>query len=295
MTTPAPGPRPRPVPRPMPPRPTPQGPSQVLIIGTVGGLVVTEAAAFLNGTIERSNGLSYTIGAFAGVLAGVALLWLVIFVIARIFGKARTGAGKVQIAFWVTAIVLLSQLAVLATKKSGTLLRNAFLTAVTDSERTGLIVDASGINHPLFGFSLPHPGPDFALDPSAQQQMDSAMGGQRGLVAWVLRSASSGEVVIIQVTKGTRIDEKNFRAFAHGVQSTTAKAEGAQVLMDSLTWAGGTGEYLYSTHGANGVYLQIRCLPHASGGPGLIACVMTASGDPQGLDFVRNGLAFAGP
>jgi len=296
MTTPAPTPPPRP--RPMPPRPpppAPQGASQIFVIGTVLALVVTEAVAFINGTIERTKGPAYMMGAFVGVLAGVALLWLIVFVIARIFGKARTGAGKVQIAFWVTAVVLLSQLAVLGTKKSGVFLRNAILTAVTDSERTGLVVDASGISHPLFGFSLPHPGPDFAPDPAAQQQMDSLMGGERGLVAWVLRSTSSGEVVIVQVTKGTRADETTFRAFARGVQRTAGKGEGTQVLTDSVSWAAGTGEYLYAAHAANGAYVQIRCLPHTTGSTGLIVCITTGSADPQGLDFVRNGLAFAGP
>jgi hypothetical protein len=62
--------------------------------------------------------------------------------------------------------------------------------------------------------------------------------------------------------------------------------------MDSVSWAAGTGEYLYAAHR---MYVQIRCLPHTSGRTGLIVCVTTGSADPQGLDFVRNGLAFAGP
>jgi hypothetical protein len=296
MTTPAPVPPPRP--RPMPPRPAPpapQGASPIFVMGTVLGLVVTEAVAFINGTIERTKGSAYMMGAFVGVLAAVAVFWLIVFGIARIFGKARTGAGKVQIAFWVTVVVLLGQLAVLGTKKSGVLLRNTILSAVTDSERTGLIVDASGISHPRFGFSLPHPGPDFAPDPAAQQRMDSVMHGERGLVAWVLRSASSGEVVIVQVTKGTRTDEVTFRAFARGVQRTAGNGPGTQVLMDSVGWAEGKGEYLYAAHAANGAYVQIRRIPHTTGGTGVIVCVTTGSADPQGLDFVRNGLAFAGP
>lgn len=296
MTTPAPAPPPRP--RPMPPRPAPpapQGASTIFVISTVLGLVVTEAVAFMNGTIVRTKGSAYMMGAFVGVLAAVAIFWLIVFVIARIFGKARTGAGQVQILFWVTAVALLGQLAVLGTKKSGALLRNAILTAVTDSERTGLVVDASGINHPLFGFSLPSPGPDFAPDSVAQHQMDSLMEGERALVAWVLRSASSGEVVIVQVTKGTRADETTFRAFARGVQRTAGKGEGTQVLMDSVSWAAGTGEYRYAAHAANGAYVQIRCLPHTIGRAGLIVCITTGSADEQGLDFVRNGLAFAGP
>lgn len=296
MTTPAPGTAPRP--RAMPPRPAPPPPlgvSTFFLVGAVVGLVVTEAVAVMNGTIERTRGPAYMMGAFVGVLAAVGVFWLIVFVIARIFGKARTADGQVQILFWVTAVVLVSQVAVLWTKKSGALLRNAFLTAVSDSERKGLVVDASGISHPLFGFLLPQPGPDFARDPVAQQQMDSLMGGERGLVAWVLRSASSGEVVIVQVTKGTRADESTFRAFARGVQRTAGKGEGTQVLMDSVSWAAGTGVYLYSAHAANGAYVQIRCLPHTIGRTGLIVCVTTGSADPQGLDFVRNGLAFAGP
>ncbi|HET9708858.1 MAG TPA: hypothetical protein VFP39_11205 [Gemmatimonadales bacterium] len=282
----------------MPPRPappTPQGASSFFVIGTVLALVVTEAVSFINGTIERTKGTAYMMGAFVGVLAGVGLLWLLVFIIARIFGKARTGAGKMQIAFWVTAVALLGQLAVLGTKKSGALLRNAVLTAVTDSERTGLVLDTSGISHPLFGFSLPHPGPDFLPDSAAQHQMDSLMEGERGLVAWVLRSASSGEVVIVQVTKGTRTDETTFRAFVRGVERTAGKGAGTQVLTDSVSWAAGTGEYLYAAHAANGAYVQIRCLPHTTGGTGLIVCITTGSTDPKGLDFVRNGLAFAGP
>jgi hypothetical protein len=296
MTTPAPGTAPRP--RPMPPRPAPpppQGVSTLFLVGAVLGLAVTEAVAFMNGTIERTKGPAYVMGAAVGVLAAVGIFWLIVFVIARIFGKARTAGGQVQILFWVSAVVLVGQVAVLWTKKGGALLRSAILTAVTDSERTGLVVDASGISHPLFGFSLPHPGPDFAPDPAAQQQMDSLMSGERGLVAWVLRSTSSGEVVIVQVTKGTRADETTFRAFARGVQRTAGKGEGTQVLMDSVSWTAGAGEYQYAAHAANGAYVHIRCLPHTSGGTGLIVCITTGSADPQGLDFVRNGLAFAGP
>lgn len=279
----------------MPARPAPQSVNPIFIIGTVLGVLVTEGIAFVNGTIERTKGTAYMLGAVAGVLFAMALLWLVVFGIARIFGKARTGAGKVHIAFWVTGFVLLSQIAVLYGKKGSAFLRGAMLTAVTDSERSGLVINTSGISHPLFGFSLPHPGPDFAPDAAAQQQMDSLMGSERGLVAWVLRSASSGEVVIVQVTKGTRTDEPTFRAFARGVQRTAGKGEGTEVLMDSVSWTGTSGEYLYSAHAANGAYVQIRCVPHTSGGTGLIVCVTTGSADPQGLDFVRNGLAFAGP
>ena len=97
----------------MPARPAPQGGNPIFIIGTILGLVVTEGIAFLNGTIERSRGAAYMLGASLGVLFAVLVFWLVVFGIARIFGKARTGAGKVQIAFWVTGFVLLSQLAVL--------------------------------------------------------------------------------------------------------------------------------------------------------------------------------------
>ena len=279
----------------MPARPAPQGANPIFVIGTVLAVLVTEGIAFLNGTVDRTRGTAYMLGAMTGVLFVVALFWLVVFGIARIFGKARTGAGKVHIAFWVTGFVLLSQLAVLYGKKGGALLRGAILTAVTDSERTGLVIDASGISHPLFGFSLPHPGPDFAPDTAAQQQMDSLMGGERGLVAWVLRSLSSGEVLIVQVTKGTRTDEPTFRAFARGVQRTAGKGAGTEVLMDSVSWTGTSGEYLYSAHAANGAYVHIRCLPHTSGATGLIVCITTGSADPQGLDFVRNGLAFAGP
>ena len=295
MTTPAPTPRPRPI----PPQPQPQGTNPIFIIGTVLGLVVTEGVAFVNGTVTRDKGAEAMWGSLLGsILGGIlvaGVLWLIVFGIARIFGKARTNAGKVQIAFWVTGFLLLSQLAVLYGKKGGTLLRGAMLSAVTDSERTGLVIDANGISHPLFGFSLPHPGPDFAADPVAQQQMDSLMSGERGLVAWVLRSASSGEVVIVQVTKGTKNDERTFRAFARGVQRTAGKGEGTEVLMDSLSWTGASGEYLYAAHGATGAFVQIRCLPHTTGDTGLIVCITTGSADPKGLDFVRNGLAFAGP
>ena len=83
MTTPAPGTAPRP--RPMPPRPappSPQGVTTFFLVGAVLGLVVTEAVAFMNGTIERTKGPAY-MGAAVGVLAAVGIFCLIVFVIAR--------------------------------------------------------------------------------------------------------------------------------------------------------------------------------------------------------------------
>ena len=88
--------------------------------------------------------------------------------------------------------------------------------------------------------------------------------------------------------------ETNFRAFAHGLRETAA-GRGVDVLLDSTAWAGGTGEYQFAARIATGVYIQIRCLPHAIRGFGLVVCAMTGSTAPHDLDFVRTGLAFTGP
>lgn len=275
---------------PRPPAP-PTRTNSFFVVGTVLGVVALLTLAVLNGTVQRADP-AYMAGEVVGVLVAALVLWLIVVGIARVMGKARTSAGRVQIAFWTTAVLVLGQAAALATRGVG---RNVRLTAVTDSERTGLVVDSTGIRHSGFGFSLPSPGLAFQPDSTAQHAMDSLLAHQAALVAWVLRSPTSGATVIVEVTKGTREDEGAFRAFARGVQRTAGKAKGMEVLLDSTTWVGSTREYRYAARSPAGVYLQIRCIPHTTGGVGLIVCVTTGSGDPHDLDFVREGLAFAGP
>lgn len=274
----------------------PERPSTVLVIGTVLAFAAVVVFGLLNWMIGPGNA-AYKAGELTGILVAPVLVWLIVFGIARAMGKARTAAGMVHIAFWTTGLLALGQIVTLFNRGVGgqNLLGSAFLTAVTDSERAGLVVDTTGIHHSQFGFSLPSPGPDFQTDSGAQHVMDSVLARETALAAWVLRSQNNGATVIVEVTKGARETERNFRAFVRGVQRNAGKGEGTQVLLDSTTWAGPTREYRFAARSPAGVYVQIRCVPHTTGGVGLIVCVTTGSGDPHDLDFVREGLAFAGP
>lgn len=291
MTTPGPtGPRSTAPPRPGAPPLAPARTSPVFVIGAVGALIATVGLALLDGTIKSTDAATI-LGQVAAVVVIAVVLWLIVFLIARLMGKARTTSGKVQIAFWTTGVLAVSQCATLVTRGVGG--RNLFLTAVTDSERAGLVIDSTGIRHSGFGFSLPNPGPDFQPDSTLQRTMDSALAQEKELAAWVLRSPNSGATLIVQVTKGVREAEANFRAFVRGVRRTAG--DGTEVLLDSTTWAGPTREYRRTARSPAGVYVQIRCVPHTTGDLGLIVCITTGSGDAHDLDYVREGLAFAGP
>ena len=289
MTTPA-SPRP-PSPTPSPSAPAPDRPSGIFVLGTVFAFLVLVAFGMLTWVLEPGKDIGYRMGELAGIILAPMLVWLVVFGIARAFGKARTNAGKVQVAFWTTAVLALGQCAQVATRVGG---HSLFLKAVTDSERGGLVVDSAGIRHALFGFTLPSPGPDFQSDDRLQHAMDSALAKETALAAWVLRSQTSGATVIVEVTKGVRETEKVFRAFTRGVQQSAGKGQGTEVLFDSTTWIGAIREYRYAARSPAGVYVQIRCVPHTTSGTGLIICVTTGSGDEHDLDFVREGLAFTG-
>ena len=275
--------------------PKPAGPppriNPLFAIGAVLAYVLLVGLGFLNAPDRRGDS-AFLVGTFVGATAVAVLLWLIVFGIARAMGRARSGAARVQIAFWTTAVLALGQITTFGNVGTRRL-RHIAQTAVSDSERAGLVFDSAQIRHRQFGFSLPNPGADFQPDSTMQQRMDSVLRGNSDLAAWVLRSASTGQVIVIEIYKDTAADEAVFRSFAKGVRESSTGQEGVEVLLDTTTWAGGAAEYLFASRTSAGAYLQIRCLPHTGQGIGLIVCVTTGSPDPHGLDSVRAGLAFA--
>lgn len=70
------------------------------------------------------------------------------------------------------------------------------------------------LRHPSLGVSIPDPGASLQPSPALAQQMVASVPDSR---AWVYGDAIGGEVVIVQLTAGTAVDEPTFTAFFEGV------------------------------------------------------------------------------
>lgn len=257
-------------------------------------LLIPQVALGLGLAMREGRDPASIFGHVTAALAFPAIVWLLIYWVARALGKARSAAAKVHIAFAATVVGCVGQMGQV-TQNANKRIQEAASQQVTDSERMGLTIGSGLIRHARFGFTLPDPGPDFRRDSAAQRRVDSAMAiqhTQRDMATWILTSPNRAEAIILQVVKFPSLNEVAFRTFVTGMRGAITKAS-RRTLLDSLTWRGPDGEYQLLTQSPEGVYFQSRCLPNTRGSIGLIVCVQTVSHDRTDLEFVRSGLAFA--
>ena len=83
-----------------------------------GAVVLLAINAFLSwrGTRPAGRGVPYWIGAVFGAAFVFAVVGLLVYGVARAFGRARSGAAKARFAFWTMAVLLLANLANLAVR-----------------------------------------------------------------------------------------------------------------------------------------------------------------------------------
>jgi len=161
---------------------------------------------------------------------------------------------------------------------------------VTDAERGDLKVGSDSIRHASLGFSVPNPGPGFGPSPELQSRLDATLANRPEMVAWILRRADPPATVTIEVSKMARMREETFRGFARGVRGGTTRSGAAEILEDSVSWQGGTGEYRMTYRLGSSVFAKMRCRSRGSHRLTVVVCVQTASGEVDALDFVLAGL-----
>ena len=166
-------------------------------------------------------------------------------------------------------------------------------TVMNDAERRDLDVTAEGIRHPDLRFFLPHPGEGFYpmdLPPELEKELTATSQGHK-IAFWALKNETTSEVLEVIAYKIRIRTEKTLRAFDRGFERTFGAAAGSEVLEDTVVWRPDLHELRLTRRFGESAYLRARCVASLSG-PDVMVCVMTATRDSNGLDFVRAGLRF---
>jgi hypothetical protein len=120
----------------------------------------------------------------------------------------------------------------------------------SNEDRQGLRVGADSIRHLRLGFALRNPGTGFIESAEAERGMAAQFGGQ--------------------------LPRKSVATF--------------KVLSDTTVRDGPHSETRYITQHPSGAYFAARCVPSLKPRREYIICAQTFTGEPTGLQVVRNGL-----
>jgi len=168
---------------------------------------------------------------------------------------------------------------------------------VTEAERNHLEVSQTAIRHSDFRFALPHPGPAFHLTdlpPAMLEKLTSGGAGEK-LAAWMLQNEDSSAVVLILAVKSLDLSrETAFDKFADAMRRPIVAGTDAEIVEDRVTWEPDLHEFRLGVRTRTGIYGSLRCLGSLSVPP-IGVCVFTWTGTANGLELVRNGLAFEPP
>jgi hypothetical protein len=227
------------------------------------------------------------IGMFFGAAIFFAILWLVVYGVARAIGKRKPPATIAKIVFWILLVLLiLNVLQFIGSAANRQAVSGP--TAFTAEERQGLQVDADSIRHVTLGFSLPHPGPNFTPSPDIERRIAEQIGGRTpDFINWAFSDTTGHQALIIQVTGVPGLNEQKFAGFARGLRSGMLKSK---MISDSTVWEGTHRETQLVVQHPNGLYLVTRCVPSLKPRREYIVCAQTFSGEPTALTAVRNGL-----
>src|SRR5262245_22316785 len=270
-------------------------PNSIFVAGTIF-LLALHSLCSLTGARMKDTGLNfgtYLVGRFVGAAIASVLLVFVVFLVARLLGKGKTRAGKAALAFWtITVLFMLSLPRLVAVDNSIDQGVTPGSERVIDSERFGLLIWKAFIEHPGFGFVVPNPGPDFELSLDLQRQIETRLAPHPNTVGWIFRNVGRPESVMIQVSKGVRIDERDFRAFARDFQRGLSEEGYVSVPeKDTVVWNEAGGEFRSTAQDTTGFYFKTRCLSSPRRFAAHVVCVTTTSDRVEGLDFVVEGLA----
>jgi hypothetical protein len=259
-----------------------------------GAVVLLVMSAFLASlrTSPVGSGPAYLLGLVFGVASVGVLLALVVYGIARAFGKAKSGAGRAKIAFWTMFALFVLHLGqwvnnVTSGAQSRSAIRSPADTIVTDAERQGLQISSDSIRHAGLGFVLPHPGSGFRVSPELQRQLDAGLSGQPGMAAWALRDTALGQALVILVGKFGPVNEAGFRTYAAGMRKGVSKSK---IVEDTLNWRDPAGEYRLTLLHPAGAYITTRCVGRIE--RSAIVCVQATAKQPNAMEGSREGLRF---
>lgn len=243
----------------------------LLLAGLVVAVLAYAALVLLGGAAPASA--TETVLRLTLLAMGLALLWSV-----------GTQLGNAAL----SAVGGLGVLAVVAFALLSPLLLHPRLSA---SERAApLVLDDGRLCQPALDVVLPRPGPAFRLEAEPPAQLRRLTGGD--VHAWFYDNPSSGDRVVLVVSKAGGESEASFRSFVRRLEQGL---EGGEEVQRRLRWQGGSGVFLHDWTAADGDAHGLVC--RASGRrPGgedaLIACVLTVAASQHALAPLRDGLAF---
>ncbi len=251
-------------------------------------VLIAAALLVVNTLAARASGMrGGVVGAeLAGSASAPIILLLIVYGIARIFGKARTFRGALKLASWTLFVLLLMQMASAVNSQIAPV-----RSLLTEAETEAPVIAGDQLVHEVVGFSLPYPGPGWDRALEAEQDMNEELARAGRMFAWAFINERTQELVALQITKGLEPGEATFRDFAHGMSQSLADIEHSVVLEDTVLWNSSTQQYRAAVMLGGEVFMIWRCIPTtgAEGGP-FIVCAQTTTLDAGSLAFVLSGL-----
>lgn len=236
----------------------------------VAALLAAGLAAGLAGLVPSAEAAGMAVGfvsvpLFAG---GFFASWLL--------QSGRRGCG---LAGFVTVGLLAA--AVAAGLLAFPLLMRLHPSALSAEDKTfpEVYLDGDGLRyrHPTLGFSLPAPTERFAEAPALAEQMRLGLAGV-GAWAWAWEDGSTGERILVTLTKGPGGDREDFEDYCNGMKKALAGQEGIAVVRDAVEWRDGRGDYLLQTRVHDSAEFDTRCISGSAGRRrSYVACVMAVS------------------
>lgn len=255
-----------------------------------GLLVVNVASAMLRG--HGGQGLlgPRAIGAAVATFLFAAVAYVVGYGVASLLpNRAKRRRRAMGTVVGVMSLILLGECARIGRKAQ------TFANApLTEEERADLVATGDRLRHPVFGFSLAHPGGGFTVDTAAQRAVNDAMAARGGgnLFTWALIREDPPVAATVQVATGVEPTEAAFREFTDGLRTPTVSSEVLVILSHSFTWAGSTREFRMTTRHSDGYLMLYRCVPSPAERPKpFFVCAMAAGMDSSELGAITNGLA----
>lgn len=219
-----------------------------------------------------------SVGRFALLAVGLALLWSVGTQLGKVALSAAGGFGVLAILLFLVVSPLL------------------LLPRFSSREKAvPLVLDDGRLCQPALDVVAPAPGHGLRYDPDAPEELGWTPG--RGVHLWAYRTSGGSRTALLLVSKVGGEGEESFRGFVTTLERGLGGREGGEELIHRLRWQDGSGTFVRSWDDAAGDARDLVC--RASGErpgdrPPLVACVLTVAPDHRALAPTRRGLAFAG-
>lgn len=166
--------------------------------------------------------------------------------------------------------------------------------SLTEEERSGMVLDSTGLRHPVLDFVVPLPSQDFEPYEDMDDALRKLLGRRLDVFVWAYHIPGDRYFggVAVSVQKGFEGTEEEFLRVNRDVLGLGRTGKEASY-RDSVVWNTQQREYLVVSTNKDGGVSRARCIPSPeSRKPGLIVCVLLAGGFPSQTRPILEGLRF---